>query len=449
MFAMTELGHGSNVRAIETEATYDAATDEFVVHTPHMAARKAYIGNALDGDYAIVFAQLRVGGVSRGPHAFVVPIRHGGVLGRGVQACDMGQKEGLNGVDNGTLAFDHVRIPRSHLLNRFGSVDAHGTYTTPIASDTKRFNAMLSALVGTRIALVFSATTAMKVALAISVRYARSRRQFGPKLADPERPIAEYQTHQLRLMPLLALSVGLTFAGQHAAAQLEECLERMDEGNREVQALCAGLKAYATWKCVQVMQTCRECCGGQGYMVENRLAVMRADTDVYTTFEGDNTVLVQQVAKDLLAHYSTRFGGIWSSLMGFLVKYVCAHRIASRGASCLVRSIGVATARLPGTAIVAARRPLGMAAHGRIHPGRPVLSHDTRRVGCAARLATPIAPACWHRSVWWRNRSSHDKRYASGSSVYCTRSPSASISGCGNALVRRAAAPSLVAAVDA
>ena len=50
--------------------------DEFVVHTPTASARKAYIGNAMMGDYAVVFAQLVVGGRGRGPHAFIVPIRN-------------------------------------------------------------------------------------------------------------------------------------------------------------------------------------------------------------------------------------------------------------------------------------------------------------------------------------------------------------------------------------
>jgi acyl-CoA oxidase len=73
---MTESGHGSNVQALGTTATYDADAGEFVITTPDQASRKDYIGNAArHADMAVVFAQLEIGGESEGVHAFVVPIR--------------------------------------------------------------------------------------------------------------------------------------------------------------------------------------------------------------------------------------------------------------------------------------------------------------------------------------------------------------------------------------
>jgi hypothetical protein len=110
-FAMTEIGHGSDVASIGTTATYDPETEEFVINTPFRAATKEYLGNAaLHGIAATVFAQLITNGVNHGVHCFYVPLRgEDGVDLPGIGREDDGLKGGLNGIDNGRLSFDHVR----------------------------------------------------------------------------------------------------------------------------------------------------------------------------------------------------------------------------------------------------------------------------------------------------------------------------------------------------
>ncbi|MCB1034788.1 MAG: acyl-CoA dehydrogenase family protein, partial [Acidobacteria bacterium] len=198
-FAMSESGHGSNVRDVETTATYEAATEEFVIHTPKATARKDWIGNAAaHGRLATVFAQLHVGDEAYGVHAFLVPLRdRDGRPLPGVEIADCGEKLGLNGVDNGRLAFDRVRIPRENLLDRFAKVAADGTYTSPIPSPGRRFFTMLGTLVGGRVSVALAGLSAAKNGLAIAVRYGARRRQFGPE-GRPETPILDYLTHQRR-----------------------------------------------------------------------------------------------------------------------------------------------------------------------------------------------------------------------------------------------------------
>eukprot|EP00128_Syssomonas_multiformis_P005852 Colp12_sorted_trinity150504_noHs@33392 len=330
LFGMTEMNHGSNVRSIETTATYDRQSEEFIINTPHPGAQKMYIGNAMMGDYGVIFADLIVDGSSKGPHAFIVPIRNNHGMYPGVSATDLGEKGGLNGVDNGLINFDHVRIPRENLLNRFADVSKEGVYTTTIESDTQRFNAMLAALTGTRVALTYTSISALKVGLAIAVRYSTHRRQFGPK-AQAEMVIMNYQSHQVRLMPVIATTLALTFATRHCGKLLERCLREYDETNREVQALCAGLKVYASWNTLHGLQTCRECTGGQGYLSENRLVGLRADADIFVTFEGDNVVLLQQVGKDLLAQYSRAYeSGLFAGLASFVNNEIIASLKTSR-----------------------------------------------------------------------------------------------------------------------
>lgn len=305
-FAMTETGHGSNVQDLETVARFDPERDVFVIHTPHPGARKDYIGNAAShGRLATVFAQLDLGEEQHGVHAFLVPIRsEDGTPLPGITIEDDGEKMGLNGVDNGRLGFDHVAIPRDHLLDRFASVDADGTYHSPIASPTRRFFTMLGTLVGGRVSVALAALAATKSALTIAVRYGSQRRQFGPA-DEPEIRVLDYLAHQRRLLPRLATTYGLHFA----LSDLRRLYAAGDEEQRqEVEARAAGLKAISTWHATDTIQTCRECCGGQGYLAENRFADLKADTDVFTTFEGDNVVLLQLVAKGLLSGYKRQFG---------------------------------------------------------------------------------------------------------------------------------------------
>jgi acyl-CoA oxidase len=313
-YAMTETSHGSNVRDLETTATYDADTDELEVHTPSEGAGKDYIGNAaLHGRMATVFARLRVGDRDHGVHAVLVPLRDaGGGSLPGVRIEDRGLKLGLNGVDNGRIWFDRVRVPRANLLDRFGTIDERGAYRSPISSSGRRFFTMLRTLVAGRVSIAAASVSAAKVGLTIAVRYADDRRQFGPKNA-PETPILDYPVVQRALMPRLATTYGLHFA---ARALQRDYAASGSTDDPELEVTAAGLKAYASDHCVETLQACREACGGQGYMAAMRFAALKADTDVFTTFEGANDVLYQLVAKGLLSRYRDQMGdlNLWRAL---------------------------------------------------------------------------------------------------------------------------------------
>ncbi|MFR9730575.1 acyl-CoA dehydrogenase [Saccharopolyspora sp. MS10] len=309
-FAMTETGHGSDVQHLRTTAVYDPDSEEFVVHTPHESARKEYIGNAArDGRLAVVFAQLITGGERHGVHALLVPLRDGaGEPMPGVHLSDCGRKGGLNGVDNGRISFDQVRVPREALLNRYGDVAPDGTYRSPIESTGKRFFTMLGTLIRGRISVAGTAGSAAKLALEIALRYGSVRRQFDRPGASEETAVLDYLGHQRKLLPALARSYALHFAQEQLVETLAEVQDSGDErARRELESRAAGLKAVTTWHATSTIQTAREACGGAGYLAENQLPQLKADTDVFTTFEGDNTVLLQLVAKGLLTGYKDQF----------------------------------------------------------------------------------------------------------------------------------------------
>ena len=303
---MTEWDHGSNVRELETTACYNPAAGEFVINTPHDGARKEWIGNAAaHGRMATVFAQLQTDGKEYGVHAFLVPIRtEDGTPMPRVRIEDCGEKMGLNGVDNGRLWFDHVRIPRENLLDRYASVAPDGSYDSPIPSPGKRFFTMLSTLIGGRISVARAGVSAAKSGLTIAVRYGNRRRQFGPK-DGPEVPLLDYRAHKRRLLPHLATTYALHFALDDLTRRF--AAKGRDESLEKVEAEANVLKAYATWHTTDTLQETREACGGQGYRADNRIGRLKADTDVFTTFEGDNTVLMLQVAKGLLSDFQREF----------------------------------------------------------------------------------------------------------------------------------------------
>ncbi|GAB2693312.1 acyl-CoA dehydrogenase [Thalassiella azotivora] len=319
-FAMTETGHGSDVQSLGTTATYDPSTGEFDLHTPDDLSRKDYIGGAAqNATWAVVFAQLVTAGPgeeprSHGVHALLVRLRDDdGTEREGITITDCGPKAGLNGVDNGRIAFDHVRLPREALLNRYGDVAPDGSYSSPIRSETRRFFTMLGTLVRGRISVAGSAGSATKKALTIAVRYGTVRRQFRQPGAADEVVVLDYLAHQRRLLPALARTYALHFAQCDLVETLHEVHgagEPDDVAQRELETRAAGVKALATWHASRTIQTCREACGGAGYLSENQLDRLRADTDVYTTFEGDNTVLLQLVAKSLLTAYRDHVGDL-------------------------------------------------------------------------------------------------------------------------------------------
>jgi len=314
-FAMTETGHGSDVQSLETTATFDPSTEEFVIDSPTPSSRKDYIGGAAEtARVAAVFAQLITQGECHGVHCIVVPIRDedGNDL-PGVTTSDCQYKGGLPGVDNGRILFDHLRVPRENLLNKYADVAADGTYTSPIENSNRRFFTMLGTLIRGRVTVGGSAAAATRVALDIAVRYALQRRQFSAPDDEGEVLIMDYLVHQRRLFPLIARSYALEFAQNELVAKLHD-LQTADspdaEEQRELESRAAGLKAANTWHASTAIQEAREACGGAGYLAENRLIALRADTDVFTTFEGDNHVLIQLVAKELLTAYADDIKGM-------------------------------------------------------------------------------------------------------------------------------------------
>nr|CAD7411642.1 unnamed protein product [Timema cristinae] len=231
--ALTEVGHGSNTKQLRTTATYDPSSQQFVINTPDFQAAKCWIGNlGKTCTYALVFAQLITVDGSHGLHAFVVPIRDpttflpypGLILG------DIGDKAGLNGIDNGFIMFQNYRIPRENLLNRTSDVTAEGDYETSFSNPEQQLGAALENLSAGRVGIMQESVATLASAITIAIRYSAVRRQFGPDPDGEELPIIEYEMQQWRLFPYVAAACALRIFIESFIDQYLECVEMSHSG---------------------------------------------------------------------------------------------------------------------------------------------------------------------------------------------------------------------------
>ncbi|WFD28158.1 acyl-CoA oxidase [Malassezia nana] len=314
-FGMTELAHGSNVQGIETTATFDENTDEFIIHTPNLGATKWWIGGAAhSATHCAVFARLIVHGKDYGTKTFVVQLRNLDTYETlpGVTIGDIGKKMGRDGIDNGYIQFTYVRVPRAHMLMRHCQVTRDGQVTEPPMQQLA-YGALLTG----RVMMAVDSSNIGKKAITIAGRYAAVRRQFK---SDPnskyETQLLDYPIHQRRLMPLLAQAIAFQYCGQQLTHMLEQttsALDALEPGDPKLQdviellksthASSSGLKAFCTWGTLSAIEVCRQSLGGHGYSSYTGLAPLYNDFAVHCTWEGDNTILALQLGRALMSAY--------------------------------------------------------------------------------------------------------------------------------------------------
>ncbi|XP_073462237.1 peroxisomal acyl-coenzyme A oxidase 1 isoform X2 [Aquarana catesbeiana] len=336
-YAQTELGHGTHLRGLETTATYDPSTQEFILNSPTVSSIKWWPGGlGKTSNHAVVLAQLYTQGECKGLHAFIVPIREMGTHEPlpGVTVGDIGPKFGFDEIDNGFLSFNKFRIPRENMLMKYAKVEPDGTYVKPL-SDKLTYGTM----VFIRSMIVGDSARSLSRACTIAIRYSAVRHQSEIRVGDPEPQILNFQTQQYKLFPLLATAYAFHFVGSYMSETYHRITGDIQQGNLnelpELHALSAGLKAFTTWVASAGIEECRMACGGHGYSRCSGIPDIYVTFTPACTYEGENTVMMLQTARFLFKSYTAatsgeRLGGMLSYLNDVSSQHVQPQPLAGR-----------------------------------------------------------------------------------------------------------------------
>uniref|UniRef100_T1PA23 Acyl-coenzyme A oxidase n=1 Tax=Musca domestica TaxID=7370 RepID=T1PA23_MUSDO len=305
-YAQTELAHGTNVRGIQTRADYDSKTQEFVLNTPCLQAYKWWPGGlGHTANHANVVAQLYINGEHKGIQMFIVQVRdlETHMPMPGVDIGEIGKKVGMAAVNQGFLGLKNVRIPRENMLMKNAKVMPDGTF---IESPVSKLSYMT--MVYTRCLIVNLDATYLLEAATIATRYSAVRRQSPINPNDPEPQIMDHVAQQLKLFPEIATGIAYHISAEHMWELYNQTVDEINNGQYsrlpEMHALSCALKALCTTDACAGIERLRLSCGGHGFMAVANIGNIYGNAVAAYTYEGENTVLLLQIARFLVKSWS-------------------------------------------------------------------------------------------------------------------------------------------------
>jgi acyl-CoA oxidase len=310
-YAQTELGHGTYIRGLETTATYDPTTKEFVLHSPTLTAYKWWPGGmGHTANYAIVIAQLYSLGKHHGIQPFIVQLRdeETHMPMPGIKIGEIGNKFGMNTVNNGFLAFDNVRIPLDHMLMKNAKVLEDGQFIKPKLS-VLTYGTMMFV----RVVIIKDMANYLSKAVTIALRYSMVRRQSPIEPDKPEPKIIEHVTQQFKILPAVVKVVVFKITAEFLWDMYNAVTHDLDKGDLErlpeLHAISCCLKAVCTNEAAQAVETCRLACGGHGYLNSAGFQDIYGMVTAAQTYEGENTVMFLQTARYLIKAWNQAMNG--------------------------------------------------------------------------------------------------------------------------------------------
>ncbi|GJN93945.1 hypothetical protein Rhopal_007004-T1 [Rhodotorula paludigena] len=259
--------------------------------------------------HGVVQARLMLGGKDYGPHLFIVQLRsekdHS--LMPGIQAGEIGPKVhgAMASVDNGWARFNHVRVPRSHMLSRFAQVDPvdGGRFIKPPHSKLS-----YGGMIFIRSQMIGNLSWRLAKAVTISIRYLHMRRQFADPELKPgepqhgiEKQVITYPAVYMRVIPQLANCIVFMTMGKDMANLYHSMSAQLASGDTallaETHAVSSGLKTYVSSGVVDGTEVVRRAMGGHGFLASSGVG------RIFATELPSATILNLQVARAALKSF--------------------------------------------------------------------------------------------------------------------------------------------------
>jgi len=310
-YAQTELGHGSNLRGLETVATFDVDKDEFIVDSPTLTSMKFWPTGMYACTHCVCFANLYLDGKNHGIQAFMLQLRdQDGKLMPGVEVGETGPKIIGGHTNIGYARFDRVRIPRFNMFQKLSKVTREGKFIAPPPKQGKVKNISMMMM---RVFNVEWAARDTSKAATIAIRYSMVRRQgFKDTTIDDgktlgEHVVMDYSMQQYRLFKTLAIAYMFAFNSMFLTDYLQGVQTKINIGDEsaadelpELHATISGLKVFSTVVGHENIEECRKACGGQGFLRQSGIADLSNSFSEPVTVEGEQVILSLQVARFLI-----------------------------------------------------------------------------------------------------------------------------------------------------
>ena len=309
-FALTEKLAGVNSGlVVNTTAEWDDAKKVFVLNTPDTGSEKNWISQGFTADKAVVLADLTVGGVSHGPHAFVTDLRDapGGALVPGVAITDMGRKTVGNDLDNAAIQYDNAEFPRDALLNRFAQIDDDGNYVKADDAAPHPFTMIGQRLFSGRVAVAQAALAFRRELFARTQAYSDAKKTCAPDGTEgPPLSALPQLTHLYAEAE--ATGAELEAFTRACEARLSECLRAHALPPPELQAAIACAKVRAVEESIALCHRLKQEVGS--YALMHGTGFEQLDFLQCTKFaEGDSRILMQKMARDRMRAYAKQTAG--------------------------------------------------------------------------------------------------------------------------------------------